>query len=60
MAQVKGCLVSLSDFLETFSTNLIEISNRGEWIDSIYFSNLMARTRKMVRMEEGPRTSDVV
>ena len=48
----------LSEFLGTSSsTKLTEISNEGEWINSFYFSDLMVRIRKMVRMEEGPRTS---
>ena len=53
-----GEVSDLSEFSETsFSTKLFEVGNNKEWIDSIYFSDLMARTRETVRMEEGPRTS---
>ena len=42
-----GEVSELSEFSGTSSsTKLTEISNEEEWIDSVYFSDLMARTRK--------------
>ena len=42
-----GEVSELSEFLGTSSsTKLTEISNEEEWIDSIYFHNLMTSTRK--------------
>ena len=48
----------LSEFSGTSSsTKLTENGSEEEWINLIYFSDLMARTRKTVRLEDGPRTS---
>ena len=48
----------MSEFSGTSSsTKLTENSSKEEWIDSTYFSGLMARTRKTLRLEEGPGTS---
>ena len=53
-----GEVSELSVFSETpTSTKLTENGSKEEQINSIYFSDLMARTRKTVRLEEGPRTS---
>ena len=39
------------------STKLTENSSEEEWVDSIYYSGLMARMRKTIRPEQGPGTS---
>ena len=53
-----GEVSDLSELLKTsFSNKLIEVSDKEKWVGLICFSNLMARTRKMVGMDEGPRTS---
>ena len=53
-----GEVSELSEFSGTSSsTNLTENSIKEEQIDLIYFSCLMAKTRKTIRLEEGPGTS---
>ena len=50
----------LSEFSGTSSSTILtENSSKEEWINSIYFSGLIARTRKTIRLEEGPGISGV-
>ena len=53
-----GDVSELSEFSGTLSsTKLTENSSKEGWIDSIYFSDLMPRTRKTIRLEEELGTS---
>ena len=58
---ILGEVSELTTFSGTSSsTKLTENSSKEKWVDSIYFSGLMARMRKTIRLEEKPGTSGVV